>query len=97
MTFTLDLAPACTLFTYMGNGQAALQTVLDRSPASIRSLAHAAGVSEGLLRAIRDGRRRLTPEVREALVAALRERAMTYGDLADQLEAVDLETGGEDG
>ena len=81
----------------MENGQTALQTVLDHVPTSIRSLAHEAGVSEGLLRAIRDGRRRLTPEVREALVAALRERATTYGDLADRLEAVDLEPGGEDG
>lgn len=81
----------------MGDGEAALREVLDRSPASIRALAHAAGVSEGLLRAIRDDRRRLTPQVRGALVEALRERAEIYGELAEALEAADLDTGGDDG
>ena len=95
ITTPLEVPISRTYNTHMGNGQAALQTVLDRSPASIRSLAHAADLSEALLRAIRDGDRRLTADTREALVKALRERAGIYEELAETLDAVDLEPGGK--
>lgn len=68
-----------------------LQRILREAPGSTRELARAAGISEGLLRAVRDGRRTLTPETRRAVVEALRTWAGTCDGLADALEAADLE------
>lgn len=69
----------------------ALQSVLEDSPASIRALARAAGVSHALLVAIRAGERRMTPATRDALVAALRRWSRKHAELADALEAAELE------
>lgn len=78
--------------------QDALRKVLDAIPASTRALAREAGVSPKLLRMIRDGERRLTPQVRDELVAALRRWEAQCGDAAEALEAADLEPsqGGDD-
>lgn len=80
----------------MKEHQALLREVLDATPTSLRALADAASVSEKLLRMIRDGDRRLTPEVRAALAEAIRTWEKDCGDAVDALEAADLEPGGED-
>lgn len=80
----------------MEEPQAVLRKVLETSPASLRALARAAGVSPKLVRMIRDGDRRLTSEVRAKLVDALRRWEDDLGDAAECLEAVDLKTGGDD-
>lgn len=75
----------------MGEIQAVLRKVLDAIPTSLRAFAHAAGVSEKLVRMIRDGDRRLTPDVRAKLVEALRTWEADCGDAADALEAANLQ------
>lgn len=70
----------------MTNGRAVLRKVLEANPASIRTLASEAGVSEKLLRLIRDGNRRLTPETRDALAGALRRWEARCREAAEQLE-----------
>lgn len=87
--------PLCPHYSDMGEPKAVLRKVLDAIPTSLRALAHEAGVSEKLLRMIRDGDRRLTPEVRAQLVEALRAWEQDCGDAADALEAADLQRGGE--
>lgn len=67
------------------NGRAGLQRVLQEAPCSIRALAREAGVNETLLRKIRDGERRLTPQTRKAVVGALRRWEDRCGGLADEL------------
>lgn len=76
--------------------QAALRQALDANPASMRALAREAGVSPKLLRMLRDGDRRLTPDVRAKLVEALRTWETDCGDAADALKAADLQPGAED-
>lgn len=74
-----------------------LSGALNEAPGSIRELSRAAGVSKTLLLAIRDGRRRLTGETRDKVVAALRRWSNTTRDLADALETADLNrSGGND-
>lgn len=93
------LAPpvVCPHITDMSDGQTVLRNVLDANPASTRTLAQEAGVSEKLLRLVRDGERRLTPQVRAALVDVLRRWERELRQAADGLEAADLEAGGDDG
>lgn len=79
----------------MEETEAVLRKVLDAIPASTRALAREAGVSPKLVRMIRDGDRRLTPETRAKLVAALRTWEADVGDAADALETADLGPGGE--
>lgn len=55
------------------------------APGSIRELAAEAGVSDALIRHVRDGRRRLTPATREALAGALRSWAARCEAAADGL------------
>lgn len=74
-----------------------LREVLQRAPGSIRELARAAGVDVTLLTKVRDGDRRLTPATREKVVGALRRWSETTVELADRLEASDLEPGETDG
>lgn len=76
----------------------ALQQVLDATPASIRALAREAGVDDRLLRLIRDGDRRLTPHVRDALVEAVSRWEARCRKAREALEACDLEpsTGDDD-
>lgn len=81
----------------METGRAVLQRILREAPGSIRELAREAGVSNALLRAVRDGDRRLTPATRKAVAAALRQWEDTCGELAEALEAVESEPGGDDG
>lgn len=85
----------CPYYSDMGESKAVLREVLDAIPTSLRALALAAGVSEKLLRMIRDGDRRLTPEVRVRLVEALRAWEQDCGDAADILEAAALQRGDE--
>lgn len=82
----------------MEETEAVLRKVLDAIPASNRALAREAGISPKLLRMIRDGDRRLTPETRDALAAALRRWEGRCGEAAEALEAADLEppVGGHD-
>lgn len=56
------LAPLfwCAYFAHMGKKEDAVRKALELYPGSIRSLAAASGVSEALLRAIRDGERSAT-------------------------------------
>ena len=79
------------------DAQDTLRRILREAPGSIRALAREAGVSEALLRAVRDGDHRLTREARDAVAAALRTWATRCGDLADALEALDVDPrqGGE--
>lgn len=85
---TLAPAPVCPHFTDMEETKAILRKVLDAIPTSTRALAQEAGVSEKLLRMIRDGDRRLTSDVRAKLVEALRTWETDCGNAADALEAV---------
>lgn len=98
MTAPLAPAPPRAHFTHNMDVQAALQKVLETSPGSIRALAREAGVSEALLRAVRDGERRLTRETRDALASALRRWKTRCEEALEALEAADLEspTGGDD-
>lgn len=74
---------------------------VEAAPGSIRELAEKAGVSDALIRHVRDGRRRLTPATREALSGALRRWAARCEAAAAGLEgsgpqrAESRETGGE--
>lgn len=79
----------------MEETEAALRKVLDLNPASLRALAREAGVSPKLIRMLRDGERRLTPEVRGALADALRRWEGHLGEAVEALEAADLEPGGD--
>lgn len=97
---TVDSLPVRSHLAYiMEQGKQAVRAVLEEVPVSIRALAREAGVSESLLRAIRDGNRRLTAETRKAVVAALRRLGERHHTLADRLEAADSspEPGGDDG
>ena len=73
----MTLAPPSlgTYTTYMGRREDAVRQALESFPGSIRTLASAAGVSEGLLRAIRDGRRTATPRVVGMIADALSDMA----------------------
>lgn len=71
---TLALESRCAYIAYMGIQEDAVRNALESFPGSIRRLASVAGVSEGLLRAIRDGHRTATPR--------------TVGKIADSLEAM---------
>lgn len=53
----------------------AVRRALDLAPGSLRALAEEAGVSEALLRAVRDGQRRATQATVEALAGALERLA----------------------
>lgn len=88
---TLDVPPVCAHITHDMDAQTALQKALDRVPGSIRELAAEAGLSEALLRAVRDGDRRCTERTRRRLLDALRSWEEDCGDAAEILEAVDLE------
>lgn len=59
---------------------------VEAAPGSIRQLAEEAGVSEALIRHVRDGRRRLTPATRDALSGALRRWAARCEAAASGLE-----------
>jgi hypothetical protein len=88
---TLALGNLCAYDSYTMKAPAVLRKVLDAIPASTLQLAHEAGVSEGLLRAVRDGRRRLTRRTRDRLVAALRTWGRRCDELADLLETATVE------
>jgi hypothetical protein len=66
----------------MGINEDAVRQALDSFPGSIRTLAAAAGVSEGLLRAIRDGRRVATPRVVGMIAEAMEEMAERQSNAA---------------
>lgn len=89
--------PVRAYYTHMEEGRAVLRRVLREVPTSLRKLAHAAGVSESLLRAVRDGDRRLTSDTRQAVTAALRRWERTCGELADALEAAEPRTSEREG
>lgn len=68
----LDLGSACPHTADMGATlEDAVRRALQAAPASLRTLAERAGVSERLLRMIRDGERTATPRVVDALAEAL--------------------------
>lgn len=92
----LDTLPARSYDENTMNGRAVLREVLDEAPGSIRELAAEAGVSDFLLRAIRDDERNLTERTRSAVVTALRRWSDETADLADALEAADLEPSGRE-
>lgn len=80
----------------MSDPRAALRQALEATPTSIRALAREAGVSHRLLRLVRDGERRLTPETRDAVADALRRWAEDCRGGAEALERCDLEPGADD-
>lgn len=65
----------------------AVRRALDMASGSLRALADEANVSEGLLRHIRDGRRRATPAVVTAVAEALDRRAARAAEAAALLRA----------
>ena len=99
MTASLSSVPVRAHYTHEMDAQTALRKILDMTPGSIRELAREAGLSEALLRAVRDGDRRLTRQSRDALVDALGRWEKRCGDALEVLEAADLEPpqGGDDG
>lgn len=83
-----------TKVPYIGNtmnDQRVLHNLLDTAPYGANALARDTGVSARLLRMVRDGDRRLTPEVRDALVAAISRRAARLGEVVEALEDLDPE------
>lgn len=73
------------------NAQRVLRELLDALPYGASALARDAGVSARLLRMVRDGDRRLTAEVRDALGASLSRRAARLGEVVEALEDLDPE------
>jgi transcriptional regulator with XRE-family HTH domain len=65
----------------------AVRRAMKAASGSLRALADEAGVSESLLRHIRDGRRRATSAVVEALAQALERRAAREVEVAAALRA----------
>lgn len=63
----------------------AVRRALELAPGSLRALAEEAGVSEALLRAVRDGQRRATRTTVEALAGALERLADRSGQAAATL------------
>lgn len=64
----------------MGIQEDAVREALRLSPHSVRTLADEAGVSEKLLRLIRDGERNATPRVVMALAEAMKGLAQRQAD-----------------
>lgn len=81
----------------MRDERTVIQVILQEVPASVRELAREAGVSHGLLLAIRDGERGMTPATREAVVGALRRWSERCAELAEALDAAKPREGGDDG
>lgn len=63
-------------------GEDAVRQAMEAWPGSIHGLARAAGVSEGLLRFIRDGERSATPATLKALAEALSHSADRQSEAA---------------
>ena len=78
-----------THIAFMGRQEDAVRQALESFPGSIRLLAREVGISEGHLRAIRDGRRVATPKVvamiADALEAMAEAHAESAGILRDSL------------
>ena len=66
----------------------AVRKALELAPGSILALAQAAGLSDRLLRMIRDGERRATTGALTALVAALEQMAGRHAQAAEVLRDV---------
>lgn len=71
----------------------AVRQALDMAPGSLRAIAQEAGVSEGMLRHIREGRRRATPTVMEAVAEALEQLAREHAAAAALLRDALTTTG----
>lgn len=85
----LDGSPAVPYRRNAMTDRDALRDLLDDLPYGAAALARDAGVSDRLLRMVRDGDRRLTPEVRDALVEALVRRIVRLGEAVEALEDLD--------
>lgn len=72
MTGSLDTSSLGTYVAYSMTKTVDIEEAIETAPGSIRELAREAGVSDSLLRHVRDGRRRLTSDTKTALAAALR-------------------------
>ena len=77
----------------MGKREVAVARALRVAPGSLRAVADEAGVSESLLRAIRDGERSATPVTVEVVAAALERLAQRHADAARLLRRVQQERG----
>lgn len=64
---------------------------VEAAPGSIRELADEAGVSDTLIRLVRDGDRRLTPATRDALADALRRWGARCEAAAEGLASADVD------
>ena len=71
-----------------------MKQVLKHAPGSLLSIANEAGVSEKLLRLIRDGKRSATPAVTEAVAQALEDLGDRYSESASVLRRA-LQEGGK--
>ncbi|MFH1763310.1 MAG: hypothetical protein ABIF09_03870 [Gemmatimonadota bacterium] len=80
----MNLAPTsiCADDAHMGIQEDAVRTALESYPGSIRSLAAASGVSEALIRAIRDGERTATTRTLGKIADAMSEMAERQADAA---------------
>lgn len=86
MVSSLYIPLGRTYSAYVMTTNVGFTEALEAAPGSVRELAREAGLSESLLRHVRDGRRRLTPETGDAVAAALRrwsERCRTAAEVVD--------------
>lgn len=85
--YEVDVVP------YLGNTMSereVLRELLDDLPYGASALGRDAGVSDRLLRMIRDGDRPLTARVRDDLAAALRRRVARLRSAIEALESLNL-------
>lgn len=75
----------CPYIADMGEKEDALRRALEMAPDSIRLLAREAGVSDKLLRLIRDGYRTATPRTIEKLAKAMERFAERHTQAAQLL------------
>ncbi|MCJ7629160.1 MAG: helix-turn-helix transcriptional regulator [Longimicrobiales bacterium] len=78
----LALPPWRAYFAHMGIKEDAVRQALELYPGSIRSLAAASGVSEALIRAIRDGERNATPRTLGRIADAMTDMSERQADAA---------------
>jgi uncharacterized protein (DUF2384 family) len=72
-----------------------IRELLRDMPVSIRALARASGVSHVALIRAREDKTRLSPDVVERIISALREWSGSLSAWADRLEATDEAAGGD--
>ena len=96
LTYVLHLDLTCTKMVQMEGRVEVIRELLRDVPVSIRALARASGVSHVALIRAREDKTRLSPDVVERIISALREWSGSLSEWADRLEAVSDEAAGGD-